>query len=343
MTADARIGGRLRRSLLAALAAATLGAGVIGLSAQSGSGASLSVIDVGVAITGPQTAVTNGLDALIKATLHNDGIIAPSATMTVATGGKVDPLLPLPSNCHVTTGTTDSVNCSYTAVAGTEPTVSIAVTTPATGSSMTSTATETPTLPNVVLGDTDTTATWTTTLSTSSPCGTSCTQAFVPNGGSVQRSANGTAQKFSVPANATWTGGGVLVTLDEVNTTSRGITCAESPCGTTAAEAKFQPANSSATPDPTHPLIDVVKYNAEEPCSGDGEGGDEGSSCPPIYFLPSGQTTGNATQVVHCTTYGTTSTVASTDPCLNNASGTPSSVSYQIVLLKDIIFPPIRL
>jgi hypothetical protein len=349
----------LRRFRLAVLAGAMCTA-FLGVTAQTAT-AEIAITDVGVAISGPQTAVTNGLDALVKAAVHNDGLLSQAnVTMTIATGGKVDTALPLPGNCALTTGATDTVACAYANVPArsTGQTVNIAVTTPASGPKMVSTAAVNGS--HIVIGDTDQSASWTTQLSPTAPCGTSCTQAFVPNGHTVSHSDGTVSQVFAVPSDATWTGGGVFVTLDDVNTTTQAINCGGSPCTQDAGESKFTPLNPSATPDPNHPLFESLYYNVFDVC-----GFNETGDCLPIYFLPTGHSSGTANPVQLCGSNTTSKTsgpvgegiqtaaptaptagsvVATSDPCLISQGPYYSDDTgrYDIALLKDIILPILR-
>jgi hypothetical protein len=297
--------------------------------------------DVGVTLAGAQPAVTNGLDQGLTATIANLGSRTQAAmSLVVATGGKVDndANAPLPANCSVSgLITNQTVTCAYSNVAGgtTQAPVRILVTTPLTGSSMSSTATKTQSVPEFGGSTANDTATVVTSLSTSAPCGTSCTQFVVKNGGTVSRTSpqGDITQTFSVPANATWTGGWVKVTLREINST---FTCGGAQCYSRTAESKSEPLNSTSTPDPNTPLRDEVTYLVNQVCGGNGYP----SGCLPIYFLPTNTYVGDATLVPRCVNYGTGTFVASADPCVQQTTKLASNkVKHLVLYLRDISLP----
>src|SRR5205823_4565717 len=97
-------------------------------------------------------------------------------------------------------------------------------------------------------------------------------------------------------------------------------------------------------PVASNPFTDTITYpNVKQSCNGLGGG----SGCNPIYFHPTGVTSGPATQVPKCTTYapGGGTPLASSDPCIYGlVHGTGSGAStYLIALLTDPGFPIPRL
>jgi hypothetical protein len=335
------------RKLVTVGAAALTIAGGFGLA--PGAHADLLVSDIGVAMTSAQSTVTPGKDAFLTAHIYNDGNVGQlSAQMVVNTGGKLDANYTTdPSfkngtcsrSASQSTLTSDTVVCNYGALApgASEPSVTIAVVTPTGKTSMTSVASEAGTPDSTVplpepTPDNDESATVVTTLSTNS--GT----AALSDGQSLTfQSADGNeTTTFSVPQHGT-NGGEVIVQLDEQNTTVDQITCGGGTCYAPAAEAKWTQVGGTP-PTTTNPFTTTVKYNnVKQVCNG--LGGPSG--CQPIFFLPTGQTTGDAKPIPLCTNYTPTNTtpLASSDPCVYELTKVNGIVTYFLAELTDQIVP----
>jgi len=347
---------RIRRTLISLLSAFALMAGIVGATAGT-SAADAPPTNIGVTMTGAFAGVTNGLDQVLNVHAYATNVGDPLAvTLTVDTGGRVDsaPTAPHPPiNCSTdSSGSTDVITCSWEGFLLSQAPqggdFKVAVKSPAApATTMTSTATISGTLTSVPLVDdpSDNTATVHTTLSTTSPCGSSCTQGFVPQGGSISRqNADGTIrQVLSVPATANWTGGGLYVTLDEKSTAP--FNCAGQACSPSMAEALFTPLDPTAQPTALDPAIkDEVTYVIKSICNGSGNPG-----CFPLFYTVTGQTSGTAPQAPSCPQPGPVlfdTSGNSTIPCLAGvAKGTVSTLSasnsatYTVAMLKDIGLP----
>jgi len=240
----------------------------------------------------------------------------------------------------LSTLTQDVVLCNYGFLAAgqAEPSVQIAVRTPAAGASMTSVASESGTPDSTVplpepVPDNDETATVVTGITTNPGTGT------LTDGQSMTfTSSDGTeTTAFSVPANATH-GGAVTVTLDKVDTTTNAITCGGGACYKPAAQARWQ--QTGGTPvTASNPFITKVTYNnIKQSCAG--LGGPSG--CMPVFYLATGVTTGNAQSVPLCDTYSTSHPVAhaSHDPCVFSITKSMANVvTYLLAELNDQIIP----
>jgi hypothetical protein len=358
-----RVGKRIRRAQSALLSAFALTAGIIGATAGTGAAAPPPT-NVGVTMTGAYAGVTNGLDQVLKVHAYATNVGNPLAvTLTLDTGGRVDTQGPaIPANCtNNGTGSSDVITCTWDGFLLSQTPqggdFSVAVKTPAApASSMTSTATIAGTLGAVPLVDdpSDNTATVVTALSATAPCGGSCTQGFVPQGGSISRtSPDGTiSQTFSVPASANWTGGGEYVTLKERSTT--GFNCGGQTCNSQMAEALFTPFNPSATPTAADlALKEVLTYQIPKICFEDESHGEtEVMTCSPLYYTVTGQNSGTAPKAPSCpqSTAGDLHDTSSSPsiPCVAAVTPGPetlreatSSATYTVALLKDIGLPPL--
>lgn len=353
------VGTRMRRISASLLATFALTAGVVVAATTTASAADPPPTNVGVTMTGAFTGVTNGLNQVLSVHAYATNVGNPlSVTLTLNTGGRVTAQgqVPLPANCtNNTSGSADVVTCTWDGFLLSQTPqggdFKVVVKTPAApATSMTSTATISGTLGTVPLVDdsSDNTATVITTLSTLAPCGGTCTQGFVPNGGSISRtSADGTIiQKLSVPANANWTGGGMYVTLDERSTAA--FTCAGQPCSPQMGEALFTPFNPGAQPKATDPAIkEEISYAIQNVCNGTGN-----STCFPLYYTVTGQNAGVAPQAPSCpqpaggVIYDTSGNplipcVAATLKGTISSLPASNSVTYIVAMLKDIGLPPL--
>jgi hypothetical protein len=338
-----------RRLAVAVIAALTIG-GPIALTAQTSAANPLNVADLGVTLqvaqatqnplTGGTTitwqgsaTVNPGQGTLLRASMSNDGALSQSdATLTVNTGGDVDPNYDLDPACSVSAPTT--VTCSFgTLAAGqSSPFVYIAVETGAATSlahqaGVSAFPGETVQLP--LAPESPDSASASTTVANSG-------FAFLTDGESASfTSADSDVNTvFSLPQNAT-NGGGVFVHLYEGNATD--TTCGLSPCYAPEARADFvQVGGTPITKE--NPLRAAVTYlQIKQTCNGLGGG----SGCNPIYFLKTAQTLGIATQVPKCSTYAPNGITpyASSDPCVYGLARIDGSVQYLIALLDDIGFP----
>jgi hypothetical protein len=263
------------------------------------------ISDVGVSLTKAEPAVTNGLDQQVTATIANVGTRRQAAmSLKVVTGGTVDnnATYPLPANCSVSgLLTNQTVTCNYSNVAGGAPasSVGILIKTPATGSSMSTTASKTQTVAEFGGSSANDTASSSTSLSPSTPCGYECAQAVVKQGSSFTWSSpsGDIKQTFAVPANANWTGGYVKVTVRRITPT---ITCGGQPCYAGVPEVLAVPANETSTPVPTAPLVSTIDYLVNQVCGG--VGGPAG--CHQQHYLATGIYTGDAPVNPDCPSFG---------------------------------------
>jgi hypothetical protein len=266
----------------------------------------VAISDVGVALSKAEPAVTNGLDQLVTATIANVGTRRQAAmSLKVVTGGTVDnnATLPLPGNCALSgLITNQTVTCNYSNVAGGAPAsnVQILIKTPAIGSSMTTSASKTQTIGEFGGSVANDTASLSTPLSASTPCGYNCTQAVVKQGSSITwNSPSGDIiQTFSVPANANWTGGAVKVTLRRITAT---FTCGGLACYDGVPEILAEPLNTTSTPSPTSPLVSEVSYLFNQVCGGNGGP----SGCHQQHYLLTGVYSGDAPVNPDCPSFGT--------------------------------------
>jgi hypothetical protein len=274
-----------------------------------------------VTLTNNPSNVLLGNDTLLSAKVTNNGVPQSGVTLTITTGGTADPALALPAGCASANGGANVV-CSNVALStGQTKQFDVAVTSPTSGSSMTSTATATG-----ANGSTGS-ASVSTTLSANA-------QAFVPQGHSLSYSSSAVNDTFSVPQGAA---PGIFLTLRQADIT--GTMCGTSPCNSIAAEAVFPSNGTYQATDPNHPLIFRVAYTFKQTCNGIGTP----SGCNAVYWIGSGSTT--AQQVQPCPTYSQTREQAArmadpNTPCLNFVNKTTQGlVTYSIALLKDISIP----
>ncbi len=298
--------------------------------------------DVGVSLAGTQPSVTNGADQLVDATIANLGTRRQAAMqLIVATGGTVDngASAPLPPNCAVSgVVTNQTVTCSYSNVAGGAPSssVRILIKTPSAGSSMTTTASKTQTVPEFGGSTSNDTATLVTPLSTTSPCGYDCAQGVLKQGASVtfKSSSGDIISTFAVPAKANWTGGYVKYTLRRITAT---FTCSGQPCYVGVPEVLAVPLDSTSTPDPATPLQSEISYLYNQVCGGNG--GPAG--CHRQHFLPTGVYSGDATPNPDCVTYGgATYNTGTVNNCVQLITKINNNqVKILSLFLKDISLP----
>ena len=194
------------------------------------------------------TTVRNGDDTLLTAAVNNSG--APqSITLTVNTGGTYDSRLALPAGCTASGGT---VTCTNAYTTGQTRSFDIAVATPATGDSMTSSATATG------AGGGSKTASTTTGLYADAT-------AFVPAGDSLSNAGTVTSTDFAVP---TGSAPGLFLDLNEVSIA--GQDCGATKCYEKAAEALFPSDGTYSGSDPAHPFVWDITYNIHQSCNGIG-------------------------------------------------------------------------
>jgi hypothetical protein len=342
------------RRLLAAIVATLTVAGPVALTARTSAANPLNVADLGVTLQVAQatqhpllggttiewqsTATVNpGEGTLLRASIANDGTLPQSdATLTVDTGGTVDPDYDLDPACSATSSVT--VTCSFGSLAAgqSSPTVHIAVETGA-ATSLIHTATvaafpgETLQLP--LAQESPDSASATTTVADSG-------YAFLTDGESAEfASADGAVKTTFTVQPGTTNGGGAFVHLYEGNGS-------DSICGTTfcqAAEARADFVQVGGTPATVEtPFIVAVEYPKQN-CAGRGGG----SSCNPIYHQKTGTTFGLATNTANCSGenfYHPNGEVAHPhaipDPCVyGRPKGDSGEVRFLIAVLEDIGFP----
>jgi hypothetical protein len=341
------------RRLLAAIVATVTIAGPVALTAQTSAANPLNVADLGVtlevaqatqnpltggtSITWQSTATVNpGQGTLLRARISNDGAIPQSAaTLTVDTGGNVDPDFDLDPACSATTATT--VTCSFGDLAAgqSSPYVHIGVETGAAPtlahsagvSAFPGEAVQLPLAP-----ESPDTASASTTTAVSG-------FAFITDGESVSFTSSDSDVQTTLTAPVGGTnGGGFFVHLYEGD--AGDTVCGLSPCYGAEARADFVQVGGTPIAK-ENPLRATVTYpQVKQTCNGLGGG----SGCNPIHFLKTGQTLGVAPQVPKCSTYapGGGTPYASADPCvygLGRPQGQGGTVTYLIALLEDIGFP----
>jgi hypothetical protein len=262
--------------------------------------------DLGVTLTGDEPGVTNGLDQGLHWDGQNVGTrTQPSISWVLKTGGVVDNDAnnPLPAGCTISGTSNQTVTCTQSNVAsGGTFSAYVLVKTPAIGTSMTSTAQQTPAIPEFGGSSANNTASVVTTLSPISPCGFNCMQAVVKQGQSITWNAptGDLVETLAVPANANWTGGAVKVTLRRITPT---ITCSGQACYPVVPEYLAVPRNTTSTPDPASPLVATSDYLFNQVCGGNGVP----SGCHRQHFLATGIYTGDAPPNPDCPSAGTTS------------------------------------
>ena len=338
------------RRLFAAIVATATIAGPVALTAQTSSASPLNVADLGVTlqvaqatqnpllggttITWQGTATVNpGEGTLLRASMSNDGAIPQSdATLTVNTGGTVDPDFDLDPACSASGST---VTCAFGSLAAgqSSPPVYIGVETGA-ATSLAHSATvgafpgETVQLP--LAQESPDSASATTTVADSG-------YAFLTDGESAEfASSDGDVKSsFTVPEGTT-NGGGVFVHLYEGNGS-------DSLCGTSlcrAAEARADFVQVGGTPATVeNPYLVSVEYPKQN-CAGKGLG----SKCNPIYHQKTGTTAGLATLTANCAEYHPNGNVSDTDanpdPCVyGRPGGSSGEIKFLLAVLEDIGFP----
>ena len=338
------------RRLLAAIVATATIAGPVALTAQTSAASPLNVADLGVTlqvaqatqhpllggttITWQNTATVNpGQGTLLRASMANDGTLPQSdATLTVNTGGTVDPNYDLDPACSASGST---VTCAFGSLAAgqSSPTVYIGVETGAATSlahsaSVAAFPGEALQLP--LAQESPDSASATTNVSNSG-------YAFLTDGetASFASSDGDVKSTFTVPAGTT-NGGGVFVHLYKGNGS-------DSLCGTAvcqAAEARADFVQVGGTPATVeNPYLISVEYPKGN-CAGRGGG----SACNPIYHQKTGTTFGVATLTANCAQYHPNGTVSDTDanpdPCVyGRPSGGSGEIRFLIAVLEDIGFP----
>jgi hypothetical protein len=336
--------------MLAAIVATATMAGPIALTAQTSGAHPLNVADLGVSLVVAQATehpllggttitwqgsatVNPGQGTLLGATISNDGAIAQSdATLTVDTGGTVDPNFDLHPACTATTSST--VTCSFGELAAgqSSPFVHIAVETGAATSlqhhaAVSASPGESLQVP--LAQESPDSASASTTVASSG-------FAFITDGESTSFTSgdNDVTTTFALPAGAT-DGGGMFVHLYEGDASD--TSCGLSPCYAPEARADFVQVGGTPVSKENPVRVSVTYPQVKQTCNGLGGG----SGCNPIHYLKTGQTLGPAPAVPKCSTYtpGGGTPYASADPCVYGLDRVDGSVVYLIALLEDIGFP----
>lgn len=275
----------------------------------------------GLDLTSEPTEVRNGDDTLLSAKVTNSGT-PQTITTTIATGNQADPDFALWSECDASEDLT-TVTCTSAFGVGEVKTFDVAVVTPATGSSLRSTATATGSVGGTASDSADTSLFEEAT-------------AFVPEGQELSSEGEDTQTTFTVPDDSA---PGLFLDLNEVELPT-GTQCGSHPCHTNAAEALWPNDQTYSGNDPAHPFVWDITYNVEQFC---GSGSEPTCYFNPIYYIPSGSTT--AVPMPKCSTF--TATAPANAPvldnvdqvCLNFVTWTADSATYQVALLRDIIIP----
>ncbi|MBA2608793.1 MAG: hypothetical protein H0U92_07645 [Actinobacteria bacterium] len=273
---------------------------------------------VDAALTNRPTDVRYAADTLLTSTVTNTK--APqTVNVDLATGGQRDPRIALPAGC-ASANSGASVNCSFLLGTNQSRTFDVAVTVPASGSSITSTLTAT--------GGSGGTKSVSVVTNLSSDA-----QAFVPAGDHLTFLGSNQSTDFTVPV-----GSAPGLFLDLHETTLNNVQCGAGTCIKQAAEAIFPADGEYSGSDPAHPFVWKIKYDERQVCNGNGGG----SGCLiSIYWIGTGQTTTKPMRL--CPTYGTplAPTLNSVDePCLQSVQKTTKGYStYTVALLRDIVIP----
>jgi hypothetical protein len=262
------------------------------------------ISDVGVALSGDQPGVTNGLDQGVHWTGQNVGTrTQPTISWVLDTGGVVDNDAnnPLPAGCTVSGGVSQTVTCAQSNVpSGGTFSAYVLVKTPATGTSMTSSAHQVLGIAEFGGSSANDTASLVTSLNPVSPCGYECMQAVVKQGDTITwNSPSGDLDiTFTIPDGADWTGGAARVTLRRISPT---FTCGGHPCAPPVPEILAQPNDTESTPDPATAFQAEATYDVPGVCV---FGGDRGTQCSPQHFLATGVYSGDAALNPRCPSYG---------------------------------------
>lgn len=272
--------------------------------------------DVDAALTNRPSTVRNANDTLLTSTVTNTK--APqTVNVSLVTGGQVDPRIALPAGCASANSGAD-VNCSFLLGTSQSRTFDVAVTAPASGSSITSTLT--------AAGASGGTKSVSVVTNLSADA-----QAFVPAGDHLTFQGSNQSTDFTVPADSA---PGLFLNLHEV--TLNNVQCGTSTCIKQAAEAIFPADGTYSGSDPTHPFVWKIKYNDRQVCNGYGAG-----CLIKIYWIPTGQTTTKPMSL--CPTYGTTLAPVLNgvdEPCLQTVDKTQKGyATYTVALLRDIVIP----
>lgn len=273
----------------------------------------------GVSLSSYPPVVRNGDDTLLTAAVSNSG--APqTVTLTVNTGGTYDPQLALPAGCSAGAGGA-TVTCVNAYGINETKSFDIAVTTPTSGDSMASSATAS--------GATGGSASAGTTTGLFADA-----TAFVPAGDSLDNTGTVSNTTFSVPVGSA---PGLFLDLNEA-TLPEGTMCGAEECEPLAAEALFPNDGKYSGNDRLHPFIWDITYNVHQSCQG--VGNEQQCLRDHLFYILSNQTV--PVNMPQCENYGSAAPTLRTvdEVCVNKVTKNGGqSVTYQVVLLKDIQIP----
>ncbi|HUR76491.1 MAG TPA: hypothetical protein VMZ22_00970, partial [Acidimicrobiales bacterium] len=273
------------------------------------------VYSVDAALSSSPSTVRNGTDTLLTATVNN-AASPQNVTVSVATGNTYDPALALPAGCTAN-GSGSTVTCTHAYSAGQTRSFDIAVTTPASGDSITSVATATG-----AAGGSDSAS----AVTNMSPDAT----AFVPAGKNLASANPHSNQTFYVTSGSA---PGLPLDLNEVSLPA-GTMCGPAACETFSVQALFPNSGTYSGSDPAHPFLWDLSYG-KLTCNGIGA-----PKCTDVlYYIPSG---GPAPiKLEKCQSFGLATPVLRTvdEICLQNAVKSGGSWTFSIALLRDIEIP----
>lgn len=284
------------------------------------------VYGVDGSLTNNPTDVRNGDDVLLTATVSNTK--APqTVNAVIVSGGTIDTRIALPAGCSVTSGGAN-VSCSFALATGGSKTFDVAVATPTSGTSVTSTLN--------ISGQSGGSKSVSTSTNLYSDA-----QAFVPEGDNLTYAGSNQNTTFNVPVGST-TGGGTFLYLREL--TLDNTMCGTQRCIKQAAEAIFPSNGKYSGSDVNHPYVWEIQYNERQVCNGSPNGG---STCLiDVYWIPTGASLATAQRMPLCPTYSTTASAFIAhlnnvnEPCLQKVvKGNAGFSTYTVAVLRDIVIP----
>ena len=283
---------------------------------NSASTATGVLFTVDAALSNAPPVVRHGNDTLLTASVTNTA--APqSVTVSVATGNVYDPALALPTGCSPANGGA-TVNCVAFYATGQTRSFDIAVVTPTSGNSITSTATATG-----AQGGSDSASVVTELFAEAT--------AFVPQGQNLTtKQANHSSTFYVTEGSAP----GLILDLNEA-VLPAGTMCGAEPCQQEAAEALFPNSGTYSGSNPDKPFLWDISYGKMR-CNDT-----TNEKCRRVvYYIPSGGTV--PIPAADCATYGqATARLRHVDEvCVQNMldSGAGNRV-FRMALLRDIVIP----
>ena len=258
----------------------------------------------------------NTADTLLTVGVTNTGA-AQNINFSVSTGNVYDPQLALPAGC-VPADAGATVNCTAGYGPGQAKSFDIAVKTPATGTSITSTVaavgsvggSDSASIDTAMSGD-----------AVSFSPGGDCQSSVDPN----------TVTNFCVPVGSA---PGLFIDLNEVILPEGTACTGTAKCKREAAEALFPNSGYYSGSDPNHPFLWDISYG-KLTCNGAGA-----PKCTDVlFYIASG--TSSPVKMQKCLTFGlgTAKLLNVNQVCLQNAVKSGDSWTFTVALLRDIVIP----